>query len=57
MKSTQLVGIIAALVVVAVVAYLLGTTMSQRPPTLTTTTLPISPTATTPSVKKITFYT
>jgi len=57
MKSTQVVGIIAALVVVAVVAYLLGTTMSQRSPTLTTTTLPISPTATTPSVKKITFYT
>jgi glucose/arabinose transport system substrate-binding protein len=56
MKSTQVVGIIAALVVVAVVAYLLGT-MSQGPPTLTTTTPPTSPTATTPSVKKITFYT
>ena len=36
MKSTQVVGIIAALVVVAVVAYLLGT-MSQTPPTPTTT--------------------
>ena len=56
MKSTQVVGIIAALVVVAVVAYLLGT-MSQTPPTPTTTAPPTSPTATTPSVKKITFYT
>jgi hypothetical protein len=48
MKSTQVVGIIAAPVGVAVVAYLLGT-MSQRPSTLTTTTPPTSPMATTPS--------
>jgi glucose/arabinose transport system substrate-binding protein len=48
MKSTQVVSIIAALVGVAVVAYLLGT-MSQRSPTLTTTTPPTSPMATTPS--------
>jgi len=46
MKSTQVVSIIAALVGVAVVAYLLGT-VSQRPSTLTTTTPPTSPTATT----------
>jgi EamA domain-containing membrane protein RarD len=39
MKSTQVVSIIAALVGVAVVAYLLGT-MSQRSPTLTTTAPP-----------------
>ena len=56
MKSTQVVGIIAALVGVAVDASLLGT-MSQRPSTLTTTTPPTSPTATTPSAKKITFHT